>query len=1367
MTNTVALAAASEATQQPHHVTPLTHEINFALPLQPHTPKTAPVDDNTVILKIDATDSDLDDLPPAPVHSPPAPPIRRKRRAVKRVPLSPDTSGDESCLREDLPTTEIMPGGKEDTVARGEDKGNCDGGRGRGDTESGSDDVPLKVVRKGAKRMRMTTRASAAARTSPSSGGEERENGVTPAATAVDAPPVGARKVIVKGGRRGRGGRGGGRRKVVMLKLRCRPPQIAEDAGLVTGAALKEEKEVGGVKEEVMKDAKKGKATKGKVNDKYKGMTPAERDEMKKLEKFRRMAKARSAKAIKRREAKLREKGAASAANVAAGRPEPPPAEKPDATAESIDHTSVAHTVPADSEITPSAAVVKSSVRSSGIAPEIVAVNGEIPPSPRPRHGDGKVVTGKEQLRGKAITQTEKVATDNSGSGGPEECSIVLKASSEDAGSRNVIPQGEAGEVAAEAHVVDGVRTEDDSVSLGMAKLSVSEHSKSYMASDGNAQARSERREVDANSGKSFGKKTNVPRPPFGVKAENQMAAAEPALRDPPNSSQFSDEVQPVYVDRKDPLVAPSPQGNEGDRNSTFATHGSDGVRKAYVGIEKSTTERRTIARMATTMQSVRADANPNSVPSRWGSMSLDAKNEALLTFAKEQKGNIRRRPSSASCSLDRDTFSRSAKHLGRTDNVPESERKRIQVTAMVAESRVRSSSIAGFHEPLTSLPRGSTIGRLLQDPTASPSFARTNATATSPQIQTCRDPSANHVTAMDVGYQAPGRKPTVENFPNAADQAMQRNIENAGFASRVPDIHDARASGIQVADYTSAQAGTSPRAGSGRHIGFWGVGPHHQAEAARDVNRLPTVNPSSQSGSHSEPGSSAAGTTTMVHTFKRTRKRPTLAVVHRTSAQGSGAIGSDFARSTSWRSRVPEEPQAVYDNRSAAMVRGDIRVVNQMVCTAAKPAHQLPAQDPSPACMPSQLGNNPSDLPGVRSTGDLSEVGVEARPRGHLYPHESSKEPHWPRAHKYAGRAAETNVVRRGSDAPGSSIQYQVPASTHVHRGADGGGEMQRVSHLAPAETSDPAPQHSLRESAGLNGSLYRGGLERSNMEDGGNFPETSRRLRMSVGPTLPTATRRFNYEQGRQLARFSPSAGPAEQQAYSSLRRRSSAPRLSEGPTQVHTTEWDPRGEEHASGTRTAQVQSEFTSQGSGGPVLSHEYISQEGVRPSLAPVPPVVYEPEGNVRTQTEMRTGGDDIPRLHDAHRSPMRSMRPTDGSYKSQPMSSTDYGRPVHRNQHVSQSREATATLRNLSSGDSPRAHMNGGTREIGVVRTGMRGGAEVYAGSQGRVLRPTSAAFSPISLPNGGPHQDEPGTARSMQQSRPPRTDPSLKNLLT
>lgn len=1221
----------------------------------------------------------------------------------------------------------------------------------------------------------MTTRGSvvtraSAGRASASSDGDARANGAAARAPSQDARPAAGRRAIAKGGRRGRGGRAGGRRKGIWLKLRCRPPQGAEGSVPVADTVRQLEEKEGVRGKDKVRDGEKGRG-KGKSNDRFKGMTPAEKDAEEQSKKYQRLAKARAVKA-KRREAAMKEKSAASAANVAAVRPEPPPAEKPAAaTVGSISQKLLPRKRPADTlEITPSAAVVKSPARSSGTAPVNAAANEETLQSPRPAHGAEKVAAETKQPLRKMATQAELAIAVDSGGNNPQEYGNVLKAIAVIARNRELpldVGQGEADELSAQAPAADGAQTAEeavkaaeDGVSKCMAKLSFSEDSKSDIVSDASVQPPSERIDFDPNARKQFANKTDAPRPRFGLKAGSQMPSADAPLRDLSDNGQFSDEVQPVYIAQRDMLVVPTHRSNNrSDQNSVFPTHGSNEVRKAYVGIERRTPEHRPIAKMTTLAQPARADTNP---PSRWGGMSLDAKNEALLTLAKEQKGNIKRRPSSASCSLDRDMFSRSAKHLGRTDNVPESERKRIQVTAMAAESRVRS-----FHEPRTSLQPGTPIGRLLQDPTASGSVVHTNPTAAGPQTQKGHEHCANHVKGMELGSEASSGNPRGENFLNAADQTMPRNFESATFASRVPDVQDARGCGIQVADYSSAQAGTSPGGGSGRHTGLWGGTPHQHAEAARDINRLPTVNASSQSGSHSEPGSSAAGAPTVVHTFKRTRKRPTLAVVHRTPAQRPSGVGSDIARSSSWRSRVQEEPQAVYNNRGAVLTRGDTRMVGQRLSTVAKPGHQLSSRELSSSCVPSQLGNNPADLSGARSSGDFSDVGMETRTRGHLYPHESSTEPRWSRAHEYADRAGEATVARPGSDRLSSSIQYQAPASTRGHRGADGGGDMHRLPHVAPAEASDPIQQQSLRVSTGLNEPLYCAGFERSTMEDGMNFPESSRRLRRSAAPTLPTATRRFQYEQGRQLARFTPSTTPGEQQAYSSLRRRSSAPRLPENPAQVHTSEWDTRGEEHASGTRPAQVQSGFASQGSGGPVLSHEYISQEGVRPSLAPVPPVVYEPEGNVRTQNEMTTGADDISRLHNTHRSPVQSLRSVDGGYKSQSMSSTDYGRPVHHNQHLSQSREASASLQhNRSRADSPQAQMVG-TRNVVVTRTSMRGNAGVYAGSPDRVLRPAGAAFSPSSLPRGELHQDEPRTARSMQQSRRPRTDPSLKNLLT
>lgn len=88
------------------------------------------------------------------------------------------------------------------------------------------------------------------------------------------------------------------------------------------------------------------------------------------------------------------------------------------------------------------------------------------------------------------------------------------------------------------------------------------------------------------------------------------------------------------------------------------------------------------------------AGVNP-SASQRWANAKLDPKREALLTFAMGQK--LQPKPGDSSgklnSSFDNEGPNRSSKMISRIENVPESERQRIQVTALAASSRRRLAS--------------------------------------------------------------------------------------------------------------------------------------------------------------------------------------------------------------------------------------------------------------------------------------------------------------------------------------------------------------------------------------------------------------------------------------------------------------------------------------------------------------------------------------------------------------------------------------------------------------------------------------------------------------------------------------------------
>lgn len=785
------------------------------------------------------------------------------------------------------------------------------------------------------------------------------------------------------------------------------------------------------------------------------------------------------------------------------------------------------------------------------------------------------------------------------------------------------------------------------------------------------------------------------------------------------------------------------------------------------------TFERRPVAKKATPYQSPAKGvvANVRSVPTEWGEMDLDAKNEALLTLAQEQKGRVKRRPSlvNASTSYDKDLLGRNVKSLGGADSIPNSERKRMQVTALVAQDRVRNTSASLSHDSNRTTARKGSIGRLLSDP--SPDFSSEGHSIVVSGISQPRSASnLSNIQASVHDVDQPSLVVAATNTDNNTE--VRRGMDrNSNYFAHIPDIHDARAAGIRLVDTTLEEIDVISRpVDQGQML----PRDNNVSSLHGDIPKLtarPVVNnASSRSGSQSEPGSAVAPGLTSVYTLKRTRKRPTLASVTKDPVLPSSEAGFDSTRSLSLISRGNDHVCTGYDR--ARVPPCDTNQLQQYSGGQISIRSGRDSALPS-GSLPPRTSDGISDIPKAQTSAEYDGGNIRSPLRYQLYQHRSTKESQ--RTGGYDNLENADAVVQVGGI--GDRLGRAKAPNSFGSSPAAGSSRLNKTSAQLYKETTMLSNGFSRNTSQKLHNNdhsfvdlPYRDNYSRQVVDDPMMFPEPSRRLKRSVAPTLPTAARRFQYEQGRQLARFTPSTSPSDYpQAYPKIRRRAATPWMSEQTLSAQNSSYDFYGDSHGE-LQIGPLQPDSTHHGmSRTRVLSHEYISQEGVRPQLVPVPPVVYEPEDDVRTRG-LNIGSSEIPRLHDARRSYLQAQNSLHNNCKiNLHLRGEINEQSLTRGQHLaptlmgSGSHMEHSGLMDESSVQQPPLLTISRAKGDGA---GARVAMETYRRSPPPLRRPSPTAFSPLSLSHLDQRDNEVDTTRYARNLQPARTDPSLKNLL-
>lgn len=791
--------------------------------------------------------------------------------------------------------------------------------------------------------------------------------------------------------------------------------------------------------------------------------------------------------------------------------------------------------------------------------------------------------------------------------------------------------------------------------------------------------------------------------------------------------------------------------------------------------ITQQSLEQRNIATMFTPYQPIAkgSECSLRSVATKWGEMDLDAKNEALLTLAQEQKDGVKRRASStnASGSLDKDLLGRNVKLPSRTVNVPESERKRMQVTALVTEGRARNTTAPTLHDSnKMNMQRGS-LSCLLSDlPPFHPPGSVSRADNGTSQAGSTSQPINLQRRQHHIDH-----SPCVAGCTDVANitDAQQGILRKQNHVSHVPSVFDARAGGIQLNDTAHHNAGLLCRKVDHRETLVRDNVLVSHGNISTLASRPPPVNPSSRSGSQSEPGSSAALGLTSVYTLKKTRKRPTLADVsrgpipphlqsHLDANEYSPLI---FKRSDGTYACNDDMQTPLGDNNQIYRSSGE-----RTSMALGGEDQKFPMSD-----FPTQSQDGVANFLKTRQKAEIEEVSAGPLSQYRSYQHQAELEPLRFSSLDNSDAIDESNLAKSSDkrfSGPPTLNQYSDSPKVYKSWATRGGTQTCREISTFSHDNSRIPLQMLQSNASSFADSTYQNNSNRQAIDDHMMFTEPARRLRRSVAPTLPTAARRFQYEQGRQLAKFTPSTSLHDQpQAHSQTRRKTVFQRVSDTTLSTQSSDLEVHGDSHG-GVQVTPLQSGFTRHGLGNnQVLSHEYISREGVRPQLAPVPPVVYEPEGTLRTR-DLNTGSGEFPRLHDSHRSHAQSRQSLHGSSNNDIMlrdEMSDGEQPFVQSQILTQRYARSGSvieqsrLLDESLKQQPRLLTISRAKGDG---TGGTTGSAIYKQNPHPLRQPSPAALIPLPLPRGE-RVDDPSTAENMHNLQPTRTDPSLKNLLT
>ncbi|CDF32316.1 unnamed protein product [Chondrus crispus] len=725
--------------------------------------------------------------------------------------------------------------------------------------------------------------------------------------------------------------------------------------------------------------------------------------------------------------------------------------------------------------------------------------------------------------------------------------------------------------------------------------------------------------------------------------------------------------------------------------------------------------------------------SSPMIVSANWNeSMKHDAKNEALFTLAEEQKGGIRKRKSSGrapSGNFETNVANRSSKGQHRTNNVPESEKKRIHLTAMIASGRARGAGSSMAVEPSTG------TGRAIESFDDSARKGSINRLLSSPS-------PIEHPDARDPSHGS-------ESYNIGSPIHMQ--TRPAQRMNRSPAVN-AQADTVMVENGALRLEQGSLRSPWEEPAEYEGLrGPPRTSGIA-----------SSNSGSQSEHGSTAARMPTSVHTLRKPRKRKTLALAA-VAPTGSMSIPAPA------RADDPHDVVGMEQNSAAggpawgnvSTASGGYRQPGH-----SHSSHEFDVQGGS--MKPTYLERTP-DVNSRRGT-EFERRSVGSPPtafnlnqysRADLYANERSRHVS---SNREVGRypAPETDLSRGGMDEP-----YQSPSLSTGRKGGEGIARSDaQMTH------NQISPMRRLAQNApsqGYPSPVFPGEYHTGRLDDGSRFAD-GRRLRRSAAPTVPTATRRYQYEQGRQLARFTyPGSPPEAQQPYSTARRPRTGPNTAE-PAFAHSgTDYgqESKGDPRSFG-QPAYPPFSHEDSVSNTHTLNHHAIAHGGMRLQLAPI----IRPESPLHSHTrDLTWRPPGLSRYGDTKAGPIvhRSGEPQryHGDYAPErDERSTQMGHYRAMQPQVGSAPDAQDVYdrsREYAVAPMPSAHDERafGQPEAGQVAYGM----DEYGRRFGFSDRGTGA----IDVRNAGLERGQYAREQAAKQSQralPARTDPSLKNLL-
>lgn len=708
------------------------------------------------------------------------------------------------------------------------------------------------------------------------------------------------------------------------------------------------------------------------------------------------------------------------------------------------------------------------------------------------------------------------------------------------------------------------------------------------------------------------------------------------------------------------------------------------------------------------------------SVPSRWEGVNLDAKNMALLTLAQEQVAFVKRRPqhNNASGSHGRDGLARTGRY-GRQDNVTESERKRMEATDMAVQGRanVPFTPVSGTRQMTGATGYSNVVGTKSlshpdgMTPTSTPRCSQQMAASGALVIPT--------VSRGTLPANLNGTQPS-PSFPKQVVPALQ--IPNA-LESR-----SRRPNGNQV-----HHAGQDTH---GNHVperptASWEGKNATQDDSLRRSALPNTTNVSSHSGSHSDMGSSAGGT------------KSWLTVKSRKKAKYALPVAPNVQQRTSHLHARPEANPSSKKEPAILTYRNGYLSVPQSGSSA------------------SHLG------PGAR-TALHSTVGGESAPPSEPLPTQTSHTALFGRSH-----VLNSSMKRPAAD----GISYQSVRKTQGSSSTTNQrGEAVRRNltdgtlHTAGRRLQNNLPTRSASQVSGVIPAPQRDGQTlltgRNTTYEGYHAGSALSHASKHIVSSERSPTRRVMYDQNRNIGSYTSGRPGQEQLSYSSKRRASL------------TRQVDPNARTKLRGWKTpnlstAHPQSSMhhsypTGFSGSTPVLRHEYISQEGVRPQLAPVPPVVLEPEGIVRH--EMKTGDQGIPRLHEVRPLPQAQLNQASGGNRKGHFNKIGSER-LSIPQRPAASAQAHAAMSNVPQNipgvsvasviaNASRSRASSGVNVNAAQRPGPMG--------RTRIVPELTATASGSNGVNQGP-LGHPGTGQisSIDARKSARTDPSLSNLLS